>query len=63
MALHNNDDMCDEAEDKDAESMFDDDLFWWYAIEEFKDDKASPLWVWVCVLVVIAVVFIVASCS
>ena len=55
--------MNNEAEDTDSEATTGDDLLLWYFLEDSEDDKASPLWVWVCVLVVIAVAFIVALCS
>ena len=55
--------MSDEVDDKDSESKFEDDLLWWYVIEDSEGGRASPLWIGVCVLVVIAVAVIVAMCS
>ena len=54
--------MSDDPDEKDSESTFDDGLLLWYLLEDPEDDKSQPLWVWVCVLVVIAVAFIVALC-
>ena len=56
-------DSNDEADDKDSERTFGDDLLLWYILEDSEDDKTSPLWIGVCVLVVVAVALIVAVCS